>query len=144
MATARALSDYPLRTYDKVRYADTDRQGHVNNAVFATFFETGRVELLYDPQRGILEAGKAFVIARLELDLQAEITWPGTIEIGTAVTRIGRSSVGLGQALFQNQRCVARADSVIVLTDETTRRSSPLSRAAIDQLSTLLLPAAEE
>jgi acyl-CoA thioesterase FadM len=34
---------YKIWTYDKLRYNDTDRQGHVNNAIFATFFETGRV-----------------------------------------------------------------------------------------------------
>ncbi|WP_343068673.1 hypothetical protein [Kaustia mangrovi] len=44
------LDDFPLRTSDKLRYADTDRQGHVNNAVFATFMETGRVAFLHDPQ----------------------------------------------------------------------------------------------
>lgn len=38
---ALSLEDFPLRTYDKIRYADTDQQGHVNNAVFATFLETG-------------------------------------------------------------------------------------------------------
>lgn len=32
-----ALEDFPFQTFDKVRYADTDRQGHVNNAAFATF-----------------------------------------------------------------------------------------------------------
>lgn len=26
---------FPFQTFDKVRYADTDRQGHVNNAAFA-------------------------------------------------------------------------------------------------------------
>ena len=43
------LSDFALQTYDKLRYADTDRQGHVNNAVFSTALETGRAEFLYDP-----------------------------------------------------------------------------------------------
>ena len=41
--------EFPLKTYDKIRYADTDRQGHVNNAVFSTFLETGRVKILYNP-----------------------------------------------------------------------------------------------
>ncbi len=27
------LEDFTYRTYDKLRYGDTDRQGHVNNAV---------------------------------------------------------------------------------------------------------------
>lgn len=41
-----SIDDFPFRTYEKLRYVDTDRQGHVNNAVFASMLETGRVELL--------------------------------------------------------------------------------------------------
>ena len=62
------LADFPLKTFDKVRYADTDRQGHVNNAIFATFLETGRVEVLYNPKYPILSEGSSFVIAALKLD----------------------------------------------------------------------------
>ena len=40
------LEDFPARATDTIRYADTDRQGHVNNAVFSTFLETGRVMFL--------------------------------------------------------------------------------------------------
>ena len=141
MSTPRSLPDYPLRSYDKLRYGDTDRQGHINNAVFATLLETGRVELLYDPARPLREPGKQFVLARVAIDLLAELTWPGTIDIGTAVRKIGRSSLTLEQALFQADRCVARGESVIVLTDTTTRRSTPLSQAALDHLATLVLPA---
>lgn len=43
MTDAPTLAAYPLHSRDKLRYGDTDRQGHINNAVFATFFETGRV-----------------------------------------------------------------------------------------------------
>jgi acyl-CoA thioester hydrolase len=31
------LPDFSLQAFDKLRYADTDRQGHVNNANFFTF-----------------------------------------------------------------------------------------------------------
>jgi len=67
------LSDFPLKTYDKVRYADTDRQGHVNNSVFSTFLETGRVEILYDRERPLLAEGDSFVIASLQVSFLAEI-----------------------------------------------------------------------
>jgi hypothetical protein len=33
------LPDFSLQAFDKLRYADTDRQGHVNNANFSTFLE---------------------------------------------------------------------------------------------------------
>ena len=55
---------FPVITTDKIRYADTDRQGHVNNAVFSTFLETGRVELLYSDEARSLGDNTTFVIAR--------------------------------------------------------------------------------
>ena len=120
------LDAYPLRTTDVLRYADTDRQGHVNNAVFATFCESGRAMFLYDPERPLMPDGAAFVIARLVVDFRAEINWPGRVEIGTRVTTIGRSSFGLAQGIFQRQLCAATAETVIVLMDEATRKSRPL------------------
>jgi acyl-CoA thioester hydrolase len=135
MTQSLLLEQFPLRSTDKLRYADTDRQGHVNNAVFATLFETGRVDLLYDETKPLREPGTAFVIARLAIDFHAEIVWPGAIDIGTRVARLGRSSIGLEQALFQNGRCVAQAESVLVLMNEATRKSHPLSPQAIDCLA---------
>ncbi|MFZ9635943.1 MAG: hypothetical protein ACO3EK_19200, partial [Alphaproteobacteria bacterium] len=41
--------DYPRHSQDKLRYGDTDRLGHVNNAAFSTFLETGRVEEAFWP-----------------------------------------------------------------------------------------------
>ena len=38
-APPQDLDHYPFWTEEKLRNADTDRLGHVNNAVFATFFE---------------------------------------------------------------------------------------------------------
>ena len=128
------LDHYPGRTFDKLRYGDTDRQGHVNNAVFATFFETGRVEMLLAGGGDFLEPGQSLVLARLEIDLVSEINWPGTVEIGTRVAKIGRSSMALEQAVFQNGVLAAKGISVVVLTDETTRRSTPLGEAAIARL----------
>lgn len=124
------LDDFPARSHDKLRYGDTDRQGHVNNAVFSTLLETGRVELLMAPGSVLSEAGREWVIARLALDFVSEATWPGRIDTGTRVRRIGTSSVVMEQALFQDGRVVALAETIIVQTDPETRRSAPLSDAA--------------
>lgn len=121
------LTDFSFQSHDKIRYADTDRQDHVNNALFSTFLETGRVEFLYDPNRPLAVRDCAFVIANLNLQLRAEVTWPGTVEVGTQVSKLGNSSLTLQQALFQNDVCVATAETVIVQMNEHTRKSQPLS-----------------
>lgn len=135
--TELPVTDYALWTYEKLRYADTDRQGHVNNAVFATMLETGRVELLYDPKAPLHDSGCTFVIASLHLDFQREITWPGTVDIGTRVAAVGRSSITIEQGLFQHGACAATARTVIVQTNEATRRSQALTEAAVQRLSGL-------
>ena len=132
-------ADFPLRTFDKIRYADTDRQGHVNNAVFATFLETGRVEFLYNTERPILSDQSSFVIASLHLDFLKEIKWPGRTEIGTGILRIGNSSITLYQALFQNEICVAKAKTIIVQVDDLSGNAKPLDEQAKSILTEKLM-----
>jgi acyl-CoA thioester hydrolase len=138
--TPPSLSAFPLRTHDKLRYADTDRQGHVNNAVFATLLETGRVELLYAADGPLHAVGCSFVIASLQLDFLGEIGWPGRVDIGTRVASIGKSSVTLEQGLFQDGRCAATARTVIVQMNDATRRPQPLGEAAVLRLTGHLPP----
>jgi acyl-CoA thioester hydrolase len=130
--------DFPLKTYDKIRYADTDRQGHVNNALFSTFLETGRTELLY-AKEPLHAENASFVIASQKLDLLSEIRWPGKVDIGTAVTRVGNSSLSLFQGLYQDGKLAAVADTVIVQMDDRTRKSKPLSPGTAERLKQYLV-----
>jgi acyl-CoA thioester hydrolase len=113
------LADFPVKTIEKLRFADTDRLGHITNTVFAVCCQNARMELLCDPRRVPIPRNTQFVIAKLVLEFRAEMHWPGTVEIGTRVERVGRSSVALAQALFVNEACVAIADSVVALMDMT-------------------------
>jgi acyl-CoA thioester hydrolase len=131
---------YALVSSDKLRYGDTDRQGHVNNAVFATFLETGRVEFLYDPRRPLARDGAEFVLVSLKVDLEGEVSWPGRVEVGTRVTRVGTSSFTLEQVVYQEDRRVATAESVVVQIDRDTRKSAPLAPTTVDRLEELKSP----
>jgi len=123
-ATERAA--YSIWTHDKLRYGDTDRQGHVNNAVFATFCETGRVMFLYDDRLALAGSDGEFVVVRVEIDFRAELFHPGQVDIGTRVLGIGRSSFRLGQGIFNGDTCAATAETVLVLMDQGTRKAKPL------------------
>ena len=133
------LQDFPLRSHDKIRYRDTDKQGHVNSAVFSSFLESGRVELVYDESLKIGSENTSFVIASLKLDYLNEIKWPGAVELGTGVIGVGNSSFTIFQMLFQNGICVAKAESVLVQVDETSKKSKPLSEVAKSKLKKLLI-----
>ena len=124
------IGDFPHIRKESVRYADTDRQGHVNNAVFSTFFECSRTSILYDPGRGLITPDSEFVIVKIELEYLSEINWPGSVEIGTRVVKLGRSSVNAEQAIFQNGICSAVSKNIMVMIDSKTRKSTPLTNGA--------------
>lgn len=134
------LSEYPAQNYDKLRYGDTDRQGHINNAVFTTLYETGRVTILHETGRPLAGPGFSFVLARIAIDYRAELFWPGLVQIGSGVKLIGNSSVTFLQALFQEGKCVSTAESVVVQVDGKTRRSAPISPETRARLEALLIP----
>lgn len=137
------LADFPAQAFDTIRYSDTDRQGHVNNAVFATFLETGRVAFLYNKELPVLREGASFVIAALQMSFLQELHWPGRVEIGSGILKLGNSSVKLWQQLHQNGQCVAQAETVIVQVDDASGKSTPLTPEAREILSPWLLPGAE-
>lgn len=132
------LDAFPLISRDKLRYGDTDKQGHINNAVFATFLETGRVEVLYASGQPLADDGCSFVLARLLINYRAEITWPGEVLIGSRVIAVGRSSIQLEQAIFQNGACAAHAETTVVHFDQTTRKSRPLSETSLTQVKSMM------
>jgi acyl-CoA thioester hydrolase len=98
------------------------------------------MELLCDPKRVPIPRNTQFVIARLVLEFRAEMRWPGTVEIGTRVERVGRSWATLAQALFVHEACVATAQSVAALMDMTTRRSTLLPGETVEALRAMGLP----
>lgn len=134
---ARALprpEDFPFRVTETIRFRDLDRNGHVNNAVFATYFETGRVFFLRHVYGERQFARGGFVVARLELNYLREILWPGQVEICCGVERVGTSSVTYAQALFVNGECAATGRVIIVRIDSETKKSKPLPEEIVGLL----------
>jgi acyl-CoA thioester hydrolase len=128
------LEDFPYRLSDNVRFGDLDPNQHVNNAVYATYFETGRVTLMKDPQYGLTPPGLAWIMVRLDIHFRAELRWPGKIELGLGVSKFGQTSVTFDQVVFSEGKCVASAVSVGVLIDDATRRPTPLTAEVVEKL----------
>jgi acyl-CoA thioester hydrolase len=139
---APRLAEYPHRVPEIIRFGDLDPQGHVNQAVFLTYFESGRVAMFRNPDLSIGVPGATFVMVRMEVDYIKELRWPGSLEIGTGLAALGRSSFKVAQAIFHDGSCAAAGDATLVCMDLKTRRSMPLPQAAIERLSQWKLQAA--
>ena len=129
------LADYPHRIADNIRFGDLDPQGHVNQAIFLTYFESGRVAMFRDPDLGVGVPGITYVMVRMEVDYVKELHWPGGIEIGTGVAEFGRSSFKVSQAIFRDGVCAAIGKATLVCMDVKTRKATPLPEEAIARVS---------
>ena len=105
---APQLADYPHRVAEIIRFGDLDPQGHVNQAVFLTYFESGRVAMFRNPDLSIGVPGITYVMVRMEVDYMKELHWPGNLEIGTGVAEFGRSSFKAAQGHFPRRRLRGR------------------------------------
>ena len=128
-------------TDDILRFGDTDANGHINNAAFAVFCESGRVNLLHGVLGPAREPGQYFVVAKLTITFRAELHYPGRVRCGSWLRALGRSSLAFGQVLLDDQdRLAATAESVTVLMDAATRRSTPVGVRMRDVIAPLLKP----
>lgn len=138
MADLPSIADFPQICREKLRYADMDRQGHVNNAVYSTLFEAGRVEFMYDSNTPLHDPGCGLVLVQLQINFITEMTWPGHVEIGTRLTSLGRSSMNMQQAIFQDGNCMATAANIVVQMNQDTRKSQVFSDEMRARLSAYL------
>jgi acyl-CoA thioester hydrolase len=138
------LEHFPYRLTDNVRFGDLDPNQHVNNAVYATYFETGRVTLMKDRSLGLMPEGLAWIMVRLDIHFRAELRWPGTIDLGLGVTKLGHTSVTFEQVVFSEGKCVASAQAVTVLIDDLTRKPTPLTDDVIRNFRPWLKRGADE
>jgi acyl-CoA thioester hydrolase len=132
------LASYRFWTDDLVRWGDLDSVGHVNNAIFARYFESGRIAYLAAAGARLGDTAGEFMLVRLAIDFHAQMHYPGAVRIGTRLARLGRSSASFAQAIFQDRQCAASGEAVVVLVDRASNRSTVMPatmRQALSQLS---------
>ena len=118
---------FPVWSQTTVRYADLDPNNHVNNGAIGTFLEDGRVRLRaehLDQSGGSTLAG--FAIVKTTIEYRSALGFPATVDIGSTVARLGRSSYILGQSVFHGTECVATAEVVTVRIDGESGRPVPI------------------
>ena len=110
-----------------LRFGDTDGMGHINNAVYATLFESGRFSFFGGAFDQAAATGRLFTLAKLTINFLVELHFPGTVDVGSRILSVGKSSVMMGHAIFRNDQCHAISDSVLVLIDTKTRKPTAMT-----------------
>ena len=108
-----------------VRWRDTDAQGHVNTAVFFTYLEEGR-DAFYAQ---VLGADPNYVVARVEIDLRAEVRHPDQrVTVRIQAERLGTTSLTTRETILTpSGEVAAEARVVTVRWDPGQRKPVPFS-----------------
>ncbi|MFC7079931.1 acyl-CoA thioesterase [Halorussus caseinilyticus] len=111
-----------------VRYRDLDTMGHVNNAVYASYFEQARVayfeEVLDVPLREIES-----VLASLEIDFRRPVEIEDEVTVALRVPELGESSVPMEYEVRADGHVAATGETVQVAVDSETKSSRPIPDA---------------
>lgn len=123
----------------EVRFGDIDAFGHVNHAVFFTFFEQSRSE--YVIRLGLpalMPSDLNFILAEATCSYKAPIFYGTPLEVKTRVDHLGRSSFRMLHQIEDRatQQVLAVGHSILVVYDYHQNKSVPIPadwRAAIEK-----------
>jgi acyl-CoA thioester hydrolase len=135
-----ARDEFPHLRPLQTRWADNDLYGHVNNAHYYAFFDTAINEYLIEEGGLDIVAGPVIaVVAESRCRFMRSVEFPGVLDVGLRVGRLGNSSVHYELAIFKRDERLAAAVGyfVHVFVDRETRRAAPMPariRAALERL----------
>lgn len=111
--------EYPIQ----VRWGDMDAYGHVNNAMFFKYLESGRFAYIEDLIMPILGGDiPIIVLADIQCKFEQQIVYPATVVVKTKVTRLGNSSFDVVAEIWNAEQRVAVSKAVLVWVSAETYR----------------------
>ena len=121
-----------------VRFRDCDAMGHVNHAVYFTYFEQGRLTF-WREVTGAPSPHTRVIIARAECDYRSPARFGDELEVRVGIGEIGRSSFTLTYEIVHvgGDRLVATGKTVMVSYDYDNGAPIPLPAAARELLERL-------
>lgn len=139
-------SDYRAFRTIPTRWMDNDAYGHVNNAVYYSWFDTAVNALLVEWGLLDIQAGPTIgLVVEAGCRYHRSVAFPECVETGVRVARLGTSSVRWEIGVFTAGHEAAAAEGffVHVYVDRATRRPAPLTMAWREKLAALDTSAAK-
>ncbi len=121
----RSRDTFRIWTRVALRYSDLDAIGHVNNAITPMFFEEARCSVIYPVLQANGRTDLDLVLVRTVIDYVQELSYPGGVDIGTRVHRIGTKSLHMVHGVFDvsSGACTATGECIVVIFDQKNRVS---------------------
>lgn len=113
-------------TQVSLRFSDEDNMGHINNVAYGAYVEQARVAFIDAFLKSGGPGGIDYVLVNVNIDFHREMHFPGTVDIGARLIRIGTKSITTGYGLFKDSENVATAGSVNVFFDIESTKTIPI------------------
>lgn len=114
-SSAPTRDDFAWWDMIATRWNDNDVFGHMNNAVYFELMDTAvNNQLVEASGRPVEEMDAVGVVAEVSCRYLREMRYPGSVDVGVAVERLGRSSVSYRVGLFQGEGDEASAEGRFV------------------------------
>lgn len=123
------MKDYPYETPVEVRFKDVDAMGHVNNAVFVTYFEQARASFFRDVFGVRRVEDIDFIVARMEVDYLRPVRMEDEARVRLGLSRVGTTSFTVEYLLTAGGETAARGRSIQVFFDYARREKKPVPEA---------------
>lgn len=113
-----------------VAWRDLDAYGHVNNAVYASYFETGRIEYFAQLVADQMEP-PTVILAEQTISYKSPAFLRERLLLGTRITEMGNSSLIMETELREKttDRLVATGRAILVHYDYTENKPVALPQA---------------
>ena len=114
----------------QVRMTDLDPFGHVNNGVFLSYYDLGRLNYLQQvTQKPLNWADLDTVLVHVSCDFKDSVLFNDAVFVGTKVVEVGNRSIKMLQHIFtENPYCLkSTCYSVLSGFDKEKNCSKPIS-----------------
>ena len=105
---------YPFSCTIETRYRDLDSNLHINNGVFASLLEEGRVRFHRASQFGGVSGDMTAMVVSVGIEYLGESHFPEPLDMFVGAARIGTTSYDLGQLVMQGSDVIAFARVTLV------------------------------
>jgi acyl-CoA thioester hydrolase len=123
------LTDYKYRTPIAIRFSDIDAVGHVNNAIYLTYFEVARYSYWREAINWNLK-DHGVILGRSEVNYLKQITLEDEIVCYVRTTRIGNSSFDVMHVLVKvtphGEEICTTGKTVCISYDYKSNKSVPI------------------
>jgi acyl-CoA thioester hydrolase len=120
------LADAPYVYWVRVTFSDLDALGHVNNAVYATYFESARIAY-YQDLTGMTLEELNIILAEITISYKAPAFFDQWLAIGVKIESIGAKSFTMSYTAVRasDEALIATGRSVQVFYDYPSGHTVP-------------------